>query len=75
MLQQAPIIVDVAKQPPLTEEITMADVIVGAIGLTGVIMLLALLVGLVVGALFIAIKRRRDAHAPMTDPGDSTLRL
>jgi hypothetical protein len=75
MLQHAPIVVDVAKQPPLTDEITMADVVVGAIGLTGVIMLVALLVGLLVGAAFILISRRRGADASLSDAGDSTLRL
>jgi hypothetical protein len=74
-LQQAPIVVDVVKQPPLTEEITMADVIVSAFGLTGVIMLSALLAGVIVGAIFIWIKRVRDAAAPPTDPGHSQLRI
>ena len=75
MLQQSPIVVEVVKQPPITEEITMADVLVSAVGLTGVIMLLALAVGLLVGAVFIFIKRSRDAAAPPTDPGHARLRL
>jgi hypothetical protein len=75
MLQPPPIVIDVVKQPPVADEITMADVVVGAIGLTGVIMLLALLAGLLVGIVFIAIKRRRGADTPLTDSGDLTLRL
>lgn len=75
MLQQSPIVVEVVKQPPITEEITMADVLVSAVGLTGAIMLLALAVGLLVGAVFIFIRRSRDAAAPPTDPGHARLRL
>ena len=74
MLQSQPIVVDVIKQPPITPEITMADVVVSAVGLTGVIMILALIVGLTVGAVFIWRKRREDAVAPPTDPGHARLR-
>lgn len=75
MVQSQPIVVDVVKQPPITPEITMADVVVSAVGLTGVIMILALLAGLIVGAVFIWFKRRQDAVAPPTDPGHAKLRL
>jgi hypothetical protein len=75
MLQQNPIVVDVVKQPPVSPEITMADVVVAAIGLTGVIMLLALLAGFLVGGTIIFVKRRRDAAAPPTDPGHARLRI
>ena len=75
MLQSQPIVVDVVKQPPITPEITMADVVVSAVGLTGVIMILALIVGLTVGAVFIWRKRREDAAAPPTDPGHARLRM
>lgn len=62
MLQtQPPIVVDVVKQPPVTEEITMGDVVLGAVGLTGVIMLCALLVGIVAGGIFIWMKRRQES--------------
>ena len=75
LLQQPPIVVDVIKQPPVNPEITMGDVVLGAIGLTGVIMLCALVAGLIVGGIFIWIKRTRDAAAPPTDPGHSRLRI
>ena len=75
ILQQPPIVVDVVKQPPVAEEITMADVIVGAFGLTGVIMVSALLAGAAVGALFIWIKRTRDATASLDESSGSGLRL
>jgi hypothetical protein len=74
-LQQPPIVVDVIKQPPVAEEITMADVIVGAFGLTGVIMLSALVAGVLVGAIFIWIKHARDANTSLNDSGSSRLRL
>ena len=72
--QQPPIVVDVVKQPPVAPEITMGDVVLGAVGLTGVIMICAVLAGLLVGGVFIWIKRMRDASAPPTDPGHSQLR-
>lgn len=75
MLQQEPIVVDVVKQPPITPEISMADVVLGAVGLTGLIMILALLAGLLVGAGFIWFKRSRDASAAPTDPGHARLRI
>ena len=74
MLQPPPIVVDVVKQPPVTQEITMADVVLGAVGLTGFIMLCALIVGAIVGGLFIWFRRTRDAAAPPTDPGHARLR-
>jgi hypothetical protein len=75
MLQQAPIVVDVIKQPPVAKEITMGDVVLGAVGLTGVIMLLALTVGLLAGAVFIYLRRRGEAAAPPPNPGSEILRI
>jgi hypothetical protein len=72
---QNPIVVEVAKQPPVTPEITVGDIIMGAVGFTGVMMLAAILTGLLVGAVVIFIKRRRDATAPPTDPGHARLRI
>jgi hypothetical protein len=75
LLQQAPpIVVDVVKQPPVAPEITMGDVVLSAVGLTGVIMILALLAGLLVGGALVWYKRRGDATAPPTDPGHARLR-
>jgi len=69
-----PILVDVIKQPPITPEIGMADVVLAAVGLTGAIMLAAALAGLIVGALFIWRHKRQDMFAPPTDPGHAKLR-
>jgi hypothetical protein len=74
-LQQNPIVVDVIKQPPVAREITMGDVVLGAMGFAGLIMVLALVAGVLVGAIVIFIKRRRDAVAPPTDPGHARLRI
>jgi hypothetical protein len=59
MIQQAPIIVQVV-QPPI-ESTTVADVLIGAIGLTGVLVLVAILLGGAFGGALIGFKilRRR----------------
>jgi hypothetical protein len=75
MLQPDPIVVEVLKQPPITPEITMGDIVLGAAGFSGVIMAIAAVTGLLVGAIVIYIKRRRDATAPPTDPGHARLRI
>lgn len=59
MLQQNPIIVQVVQQP--VESTSLADVLIGAIGLTGALVLLAVLLGSAFGGLLIGVKllRRR----------------
>jgi hypothetical protein len=74
-LQQNPIVVEVLKQPPVAREITMGDVVLGAMGMSGLIMLAALAMGLLVGGIVILIKRRRDKVAGPTDPGHAKLRI
>ena len=60
LLQQGPIIVRVVEQP--VDETTIADVIVGSLGLVVVMLILAVLFGLLLGGALIAVKRlrRRD---------------
>ncbi len=53
-----PIVVQVVKNEPV-ESTTAADVLIGAIGLTGVLLLVALALGAVLGALLIGFKRLR----------------
>ena len=48
MPQPGAIVVDVIKQPPITRELGMADVVLGAVGLTGAIMIGAVVTGLAV---------------------------
>ena len=58
-IQQNPIIVHVVQQP--VESTTIADVLVGAIGLTGVLVLVAIVLGAAFGGVLIGMKllRRR----------------
>ncbi len=44
---------------PATEEVTLGDVLLNALGLTGVITVSAVVLGIVLGGLFILYRRRR----------------
>ena len=59
MIQQAPIIVQVVQTP--IQSTTVSDVLIGAIGLTGLLLLLAILLGGMFGGALIGFKilRRR----------------
>ena len=72
--QPGPIIVETVRQPPITREITMGDVVLGAVGFVGAIMIAATVAGLVIGIVVVMIKRSRDAAAGPTDPGHAKLR-
>ena len=62
-LQQQPIIVDLAKQPPPARDISI-DVVLGMFAMAGVFLLVAAIgSGLVAGGMFLY-KRWRDASAP-----------
>jgi hypothetical protein len=50
--------ISVAEQP--VQETTVADVLLGAMGLTGVLILAALLLGLILGGLIVGYKRYRE---------------
>ena len=69
MIQQQPIIVHVIQ--PATESTTVADVLIGAFGLTGLLVLLAIVLGALFGGILIAIKviRRRMNIEPPPDAG------
>ena len=73
LLQQQPIVVDVIKQPPPARDISI-DVVVGMFQMAGVVLLAAAVGGLIVGLIFIAIRRMRDASAPPESETDN-LRL
>ena len=65
---QNPIIVKVVQQP--IESTTVADVLIGAIGLTGMLVLVAALLGGMFGALLIGVKllrRRLNIEPPESD--------
>ena len=69
MIQPTPIIVHVVQ--PVTETTTVADVLIGAFGLTGLLVLLAVLLGGAFGGILIGIKilRRRMNIEPEPDAG------
>lgn len=73
--EPGPIIVETVRQPPITREITMGDVVLGAVGFVGAIMIAAIVAGLVIGIVVVMIKRSRDAAAGPTDPGHARLRM
>ena len=58
--QPNPIVVRVVEQP--VKSTGISDVIIGALGLTGVLLLAALLLGLVLGGLLIAVKLLRARY-------------
>jgi len=65
---QNPIVVQVVQQP--VESTTVGDVLIGAIGLTGVLIVLAVLLGGLFGAVLIGVKllrRRLNTEAPESD--------
>lgn len=61
-----PIIVKVIETP--TE--SLADVVMGAIGLSGLLTLVAVILGLVLGAGFIALRVRQKQRRSPDDPSD-----
>ena len=75
LLQKAPIVVDVVKQPPATPSISYGSVLLSAVVLVGVILVASMLVGVVVGGIFIYLKKRFNLWAPPTDPGHARLRI
>lgn len=62
MILQNPIIVNVVQQP--VESTTVADVLIGAIGLTGVLVLCAILLGGALGGILIGMKVLRARLNP-----------
>ena len=71
-IQQEPIVVEVLEQPEFAHDISI-DVVLGMFSMAGVALVCAAIGGLVVGAIFVAIRRHRDASAPPVET--ETLRL
>lgn len=61
-------------QEPVTET-TAADVLLGAIGLTGVLILVALLLGALFGAVLIGIKKTREKYNLEAVPDSEALKI
>ena len=59
-LQSAPVMVRVVQ--PTVEETSVADVLIGSIGLTGVLVLVAILLGGLLGAALIGVKKLRTRY-------------
>lgn len=68
-----PIMVHVLEQP--VESTTIADVLLGAIGLTGILTLAALLLGAVLGAILIGVKKLRARYNLEPVPDSEALRV
>lgn len=74
MLQQgSPIIVHVVDQP--VESTTLADVILGALGLTGVLLLAAILLGALLGGILIGVKLLRQHYDLEPVPDSEALKI
>ena len=73
-IQQEPIVVEVLKQPEAARDISV-DVAIGMFPLAGVMVLVAVVGGLVVGAIFVGIRRFRESSAPPADANHIRLRL
>lgn len=59
--------VRVVQQP--VEGTTLSDVLIGAFGLTGALILVALLLGFALGGILIVVKKLRDRNKPHERPG------
>ena len=73
VLQSSPVMVRVVEQPvPST---TVADVLIGAIGLTGVLILCAVLLGVSLGAVLIGVKKFREKYNLEPVPDSEAFRI
>lgn len=70
---QQPIVVNVEPQPAVTPPISYGGMLLSALGLVGVIVLAAFIVGGVIGAVIIWRKKRQDALDLPIDPGHQRL--
>jgi hypothetical protein len=73
LLQEKPIIVDVAKPPDPTPDISI-DFVVGMFAMAGVFLLAALVGSLIVAGVILFMKRRQQRLSP-DDPGHTTLKI
>ena len=72
MAPSSPILVRVVG--PATDEVTLGDVLLGALSLTGALTLGALILGVILGGLFI-LYRRRHPHNPFNGESSDELSL
>jgi hypothetical protein len=72
-LLSQPVMVRVVETP--VESTSVADVLIGAIGLTGVLILVAVLLGAVLGGLLIAVKKLRARYNLEPVPDSEAFRI
>ena len=73
MLQPQPITPTIIKVVPTpTPEVGVVDIVVGSLGLTGLIAVASIVVGLLVGGLLIAYSRRRLDRRPDGETSSAT---
>jgi hypothetical protein len=68
-----PIVVRVVEEPVETTGVT--DILIGALGLTGVMLLAALLLGIALGVVLIGIKRVRARYGLEPVPDSEAMRV
>ena len=66
---QDPFLVEVLEQPQATRDISL-DVVLGMFTMAGVVLLCALVGGLIVGSITIAVRRARDKKADIPTESD-----
>ncbi len=71
---QGPIVVEVFEQPEITPDIGV-DVVLGMFSLAGVMLVAAAIGGLLVGAIFVGIRRFGESSPPPPAPKDRGLGL
>jgi hypothetical protein len=74
LIQQKPFVVEVLRQPEVTPDVSISAVL-SMFALAGVAIALAAVGGLVAGAIFIGIRRLRDASAPTIDHSHVRLKI
>jgi len=73
MLQADPVIVRLVEQP--VQDTSVGDVIIGAIGLTGLLLVTAALLGVLLGAILISVKKLRARYNLEDAPDVNELRV
>lgn len=73
LLQSSPVMVHVVETP--VESTSLGDVILGALGLTGVLLLAAIVLGAVLGGVLIGIKLLRARYDLEPTPDSEALKI
>ena len=73
MQQASPIIVRVVEQP--VHETTISDVVLGSLGLVGILLVVAAVMGLILGGTLIVFKRLRHRDGLDTENDAGNLRV